>query len=74
MNGMNKEALVGISTKMKNHKMIMMPVTMMKRKVTPMRKRVGGRSILGVRGDDDMTGVDHTEKKKGRAKKRKRYR
>jgi hypothetical protein len=34
-NGMNKEALMGISTKMTNHKMIMMPVTMMKRKVTP---------------------------------------
>jgi hypothetical protein len=42
MNGMNKEALTGISTKTTNHKMIMMPVTMMKRKVTPMRKRVGG--------------------------------
>jgi hypothetical protein len=48
INGMNKEALMGISTKMTNHKMIMMPVTMMKRKVTPMRKRVGGRAILGV--------------------------
>ncbi len=48
MNGMNKEALTGISTKMTNHKMIMMPVTMMKRKVTPMRKRAGGRAILGV--------------------------
>ena len=48
MNGMNKEALTGISTEMTNHKMIMMPVTMMKRKVTPTRKRVGGRAILGV--------------------------
>jgi galactitol-specific phosphotransferase system IIC component len=42
MNGMNKEALTGISTKMTNHTMIMMPVIMMKRKVTPKRKRVGG--------------------------------
>ncbi len=48
MNGMNKEALTGISLKMTNHKMIMMPVTMMKRKVTPTRKRVGGRAILEV--------------------------
>ncbi len=48
MNGMNKEALMGISTKMTNHKMIMMPVTMLKRKVTPSRKRVGGQAILGV--------------------------
>ncbi len=48
MNGMNKEALMGISTKMTNHKMIMMPVTVMKRKVPPMRKRVGGLAILGV--------------------------
>jgi hypothetical protein len=48
MNGMNKEGLTGISTKMTNHKMIMMPVTMMKRKVTLTRKRVGGRAILGV--------------------------
>jgi galactitol-specific phosphotransferase system IIC component len=48
MNGMNKEALMGISTKMTNHKMIMMPVTMMKRKVTPARKRAGGQAILGV--------------------------
>ena len=48
MNGMNKEALTGVSTKMTNHKMIMTPVTMMKRKVTPTRKRVGVRAILGV--------------------------
>jgi hypothetical protein len=48
MNGMNKETLMGISTIMTNHKMIMMPVTMMKRKVTPTRKRVGGQAILGV--------------------------
>jgi hypothetical protein len=48
INGMNKEALTGISTKMTNHKILMMPVTMMKRKVTPTRKRVGGRAILGV--------------------------
>ncbi len=48
MNGMNKEALTGISIKMTNHKMIMMPVTMMKRKVTPTRKRVGGQAILRV--------------------------
>jgi hypothetical protein len=48
MNGMNKEALMGISTKMTNHKMIMMPMSMMKRKVTPTRKRVRGRAILGV--------------------------
>jgi hypothetical protein len=47
-NGINKEALTGMSTKMTNHKMIMMPVTMMKRKVTPTRKRVGGQAILGV--------------------------
>ncbi len=42
MNGMNKETLMGISTKMTNHKMIMMPVRMMKRKVTPTRKKWGG--------------------------------
>jgi hypothetical protein len=48
MNGMNKEALMGISTKITNHKMIMMPVTMMKRKVTPTRKKVGGQAILGL--------------------------
>ena len=48
MNGMNKEALMGISTKMTNHKMIMMPVTMTKKKVTPTRKREGGQTILGV--------------------------
>jgi hypothetical protein len=48
MNGINKEALMGISTKITNYKMIMMPVTMMKRKVTPTRKRVGGQVILGV--------------------------
>ncbi len=48
MNGMNKEALMGISTKMTNHKMIMMPMTMMQRKVTLTRKRVGGQAILGV--------------------------
>jgi hypothetical protein len=45
MNGMNKEALTGISTKMTNQNMIMMPVTMMKWKVTPTRKRVGRRAI-----------------------------
>ncbi len=45
MNGMNKEALTGISTKKANHKMIMMPVTMMKRKVNPTTKRVGGQGI-----------------------------
>ncbi len=48
MNEMNKEALTEISTKMTNHKMIMMPVTMIKRKVTPTRKRVRGGAILGV--------------------------
>jgi hypothetical protein len=42
MNGTNKETLTGISIKMTNHKMIMMPVTIIKRKVTPTRKRVGG--------------------------------
>jgi hypothetical protein len=64
-------ALTGISTKMTNHKMIMMPVTMMKRKVTPMRKRVEGWAILGVM----MIWLTLTvqTRKKGRAKKRKRY-
>ncbi len=27
------------------------------------------RGLSDIRGDDDMTDVDHTEKKKGRAKK-----
>jgi hypothetical protein len=34
-------------------------------------KKSGGTS--DIRGDDDTTDVDHTEKKKGRTKKRKRY-
>ena len=29
--------------------------------------------MSNIRGGDDMTDVDRTEKKKGRAKKRKRY-
>ncbi len=29
--------------------------------------------MSNIRGDDDMTGADCTEKNKGRAKKRKRY-
>jgi hypothetical protein len=38
----------GDINKMANQKMTMMPVTMMKWKVTPTRKRVGGQAILGM--------------------------
>ncbi len=73
MNGINKEALIGISTEMTKHKM---KVKINKKdnvehKDDSNDQKSGGTSK--IRGDDDITGVGRKDKKTGKELKRKRF-
>jgi hypothetical protein len=73
MNGINKDALMGISTEMTKHKMKVnknYASDNVEHEDDSNEQKSGGTSK--IRDDDDITGVGHKDKEKGKGLKRKR--
>jgi hypothetical protein len=74
MNGMNKEAPMGISTEMTNHKMKVKKNDAgdnVEDQNDSNEQKSGGMSK--IRGDDDITGIGHKAKKTKKGQKKKKY-